>query len=56
MVASLAQLRLVAEPTAAFRDEPVSGRDDLDADPQTRMARGASYKRVIQHRYQRRIS
>jgi hypothetical protein len=56
MVASLAQLRLVAEPTVAFRDEPVSGRDDLDADPQTRMARGASYKRVIQHRYQRRIS
>ena len=56
MVASLAQLRLVAEPTAPLRDEPVSRRDDLDADPQTRMARGASHKRVIQHRYQRRTS
>jgi hypothetical protein len=55
-VASLAQLRLVAEPTVPFRDESVSGWDDLDADPQTRMARDESYKRVIQHRYQRRTS
>jgi hypothetical protein len=38
------------------RDETVIGRDDLDGEPQTRTALGASHKRVIKHRHQGEMS